>query len=161
MPIDLSTALKWKALLILKRHLDIFLRQQFLQVDDPHSLQKQLEAWFYHEKTIFFPQARNDWLHLRVLEFPNFLAFNTELHWITTELQLCGEEIIDKELIDTTLSTFSHAFALLAQQYRNMKFKTHSQLISYLLFAKKQHLLMLQNAESKPMKEAHTVEMAV
>ena len=32
--------------------------------------------------------------------------------------------------------------------------------MSYLLLAEKQQLLLLQNAESKPTKETHTVEMA-
>jgi hypothetical protein len=79
-PGDLPVTSKWKALLILRMHLDVSLRQQLIQVEDPHTLYKQLEVRFHHEKTIFLPQARNDWIHLIVLDFPNFLMFNAKLH---------------------------------------------------------------------------------
>ena len=54
-PGDLPATSKWKAFLILRRHLDIYLRQQYIQVGDPHTLWEQLEARFHHEKTIFLP----------------------------------------------------------------------------------------------------------
>ena len=73
-PGDLLPTLKWKALLILRRHLDVSLRQQYIQVEDLDTLWEQLEAKFHHEKTIFLPQARNNWIHLGILDFPNFLC---------------------------------------------------------------------------------------
>ena len=48
-----------------------------------------------------------DSINLRVLDVPDFLLFNSELHRITVQLWFCGEEIIESQLIDKTLSIFS------------------------------------------------------
>jgi hypothetical protein len=79
---SIPTSHKWHTLLIMRRHLDSSLRQQYIQVEDPAELWAALEARFKHEQTIFLPQARSDWIGLRVMNFPNFFAFNSELHRI-------------------------------------------------------------------------------
>ena len=56
----ISTTAKCWALVLLRRHLDTALQQQYIQVADPANLWKQLAARFQHEKTIFLPQACND-----------------------------------------------------------------------------------------------------
>ena len=150
-----------KALLILRPHIDYSLRNQYLLIEKPDELWKELKARFFHEKTIHLPQARSDWLQLRVLDFADLSSFNAELHRIVTQLRMCSQTVEESEMIDKTLSTFPAAAALLVQHYRNMKFQTHAKLMTYLLAVEKQQQVLLKNQERRPpARETHTVEMA-
>ena len=111
---EIPTSHRWHMLLILRRHLYSSLQQQYIQVEDPAELWAALEARFKHEETIFLPQARSDWIGLRVMNFSNFLAFNSELHRIVTQLWLWGDTINDAEMIDKTLSIFPPAILCLS-----------------------------------------------
>ena len=98
-----------------------------------------------------------------VLDFPDLSSFNSALHHIVAQLRLCGETLTEAELITKTLSTFPLASAVLAQQYRNMKFCIHAKLMSFLLLAEKEHQVLVKDAKARPAKntsvsETHVVE---
>jgi hypothetical protein len=152
---EIHDVYKSQALLLLRRHLDHALRLQYIQIEDPARLWRELNARFNHQQTLFLPQARSDWINLRVLDFPDFVSFNSELHRITAQLKLCGQTISEAELIEKNMSTFPPATSILSQQYRNMNFRTHSQLMSHLLLAEKHQQLLFGNAESRPAREVH------
>ncbi|PIN12607.1 hypothetical protein CDL12_14780 [Handroanthus impetiginosus] len=52
-----------------------------------------------------------------------------------SQLKLCGENIIDEDLLEKIFSTFHASNVLLQQQYREKDFKKYFELISCLLVA--------------------------
>ena len=74
---------------------------------------------------------------------------NSELFRIATQLRHCGEELSKAQLIDKTLSTFPPILNVIVWQYKNMKFRLYSKLISALFLAETQQQIELKNAESK------------
>lgn len=157
-------AISWKGLLFFRRHFVSALQYQYLEIEDLTELWKNLKSRFDHQKTIFLPRARHNWIHLCVLDFPNLNAFNSEMYSIISQLRLCGQSNFEEEMIEKTLSTFPPASVVLAQQYRNMKFQSHSDLMSYLLLTEKQNELLLCNAEARPIGttilESHTLNIS-
>lgn len=154
----IEPAHKWQTRLILCRHLDPSLRMQYIHEEDPAILWGALESRFQHEETIILPQARSNWLSLRVLDFPNFHSYDSELHRIVAQLRICGQSITDAAMIDKTLSTFPPACAILSQQYRNLKFTKHADLMRYPMIAEKQQQLLLKTAETRPARKIHNTE---
>jgi len=71
---DLFTASQksW-ALVFMRKHIDDSFEHQYLQIEDPTNLWRQLEARFCHKNTIFLPKACNDWANLMVYDFFRFL----------------------------------------------------------------------------------------
>jgi len=148
---------KFQTLQIFRHHIDPSLKQQYIQVEHPADLWTQLHERFHYEQTIFLPEAQNDCINLRVLDFPDLISFNAELHRITAQLRLCGKTVTEAQLIDKTLSIFSPATTILAQQYRNMRLAKHSELVFHLLLAEKHQHILLKNAEARPPRENHTM----
>ena len=67
-----------------------------------------------HEKIIFLPQAREDWMTLRILDFLYLFSFDFAVHRIVAHLRLYDETLTEAKLIIKTLSTFPLASAILA-----------------------------------------------
>ena len=93
--VQIPTACKWQALSLLRRHWDHVLRLQYLKINSPTDMRAQFHARFYHQQTFFLPHTHTDKINLRVLDFPDFVSFNSELHRITMQLRLCGQTVTD------------------------------------------------------------------
>ncbi|XP_021321419.1 uncharacterized protein LOC110437327 [Sorghum bicolor] len=95
---------------------------------DPLVLWQSLKDRFSQQLTIVLPRAQQDWINLRFQDFKSVAAYNSALHRIVTKLRLCGQKIIDADMIEKTLSTFQprqhfvpEAHANVAKSSRNRK----------------------------------------
>ncbi|XP_033139366.1 uncharacterized protein LOC117125729 [Brassica rapa] len=65
-------------------------------------------------------------------------------------LRLCGEEVMEEELLEKTYTTFHASNMILQQQYKVKGFATYTDLISCLLLAEANNELLLKNSEARP-----------
>lgn len=141
---------KAKAMIFLRHHLHEDLKREYLTVEDPLELWKNIKERFDHQKLVILPKARHEWLNLRLLDFKSVSEYNSALFRITSELKLCGEKITEEDLLEKTLSTFHPSNIVMSQTYRERKFTKYSELISCLLVAEQNNKLLLQNHQSRP-----------
>ncbi|KAK9677329.1 hypothetical protein RND81_11G136700 [Saponaria officinalis] len=117
---------------------------------DPQILWSNLKERYDHQKTVILPNARYDWMHLRLQDFKSVSEYNSVMFRITSQLKLCGEKIIDMDMLEKTYSTFRANNAVLQTQYREKGFTKYSELISCLLVAEQNNELLMKKHESRP-----------
>lgn len=123
------------------------LKNEYMNEVNPRKLWEHLKSRFDHMREIWLPEARRDWYNLRVIRQSDHLSdtsianYNSALFWITSQLEMCGHLVNDKDRIDKTLSTFPEASIALGTQYRNMNFTNYSDLIAHLLVEEKQQVV--------------------
>jgi hypothetical protein len=83
-------------------------------------------------------------------DFESVGEYNSAIFRITSELKLCGEKIIDEDMLEKIFSTFHASNLLIQQQYRERDFKKYSELISCLLVAEQNNELLMKNHQSRP-----------
>ena len=99
---------------------------------------------------MILPKARYDWLHLRLQDFKSVSEYNSALFQISSQLKLCGENIIDEDMLEIFFTTFHASNVFLQQQYRERWLTKYSELIACLLVAEKNNELLLHNHQSRP-----------
>ena len=124
---------KAKAMIFLHYYLYEGLKAEYLTVKDPLELWNNLKEQYDHQKTVILPKARYEWLHLRLQDFKSVSEYNSAIFKISSQLKLCGEKIIDEDLLE---KNFFNLSCFLQQLYREKYFKKYSELISCLLVAK-------------------------
>ena len=109
-----------KAMIFLCHHLDEGLKMEYLTVKDPLVLWNNLKDRYDYLKLVVLPQARYDWIHLRLQDFKSIIEYKSSMFKIISQLKLCGENITDHDMLEKMFSTFPASSMLLQQQYREM-----------------------------------------
>ncbi|XP_051127376.1 uncharacterized protein LOC127248871 [Andrographis paniculata] len=118
-----------KAMIFLRHHINEGLKMEYLTVKNPHDWWNKLKERYDHLKLIVLPKARSNWHNLRLQDFKSVTKYNSAMFMITSQLNLCGENITDGDMMEKTFSIFHASNVILQQQYRERGFGTYSDLI--------------------------------
>ena len=134
----------------LRHHLHESLKAEYATVKDPYVLWNNLKEIYDHQKTVILPQAKYEWMHMRLQDFRTVNEYNSAIFGITSQLKLCGENITDSDMLEKSFSTFHASNLVLQQQYRERGFKRYSELISCLLVTEQNNELLMKSHQSRP-----------
>ncbi|KAJ0034714.1 hypothetical protein Pint_25415 [Pistacia integerrima] len=96
-------------------------------------------------------RAQYDWTHLRLQDYKSISEYNAALFGIVSKLRLCGEKIIEENMLEKAFFTFHPSNMLLQQQYKEHNFKKYFELISCLLVVEQNNELLLRNHQIAPL----------
>ena len=115
-PNEASDAVKAKAMIYIRRHIDKSLKTEYLTMEDLAELWSLLHDRYDHLKLVILPRARYDWTQLRLQDFKSTADYNSALYSITSLLKLCGETISESDMLEKTLTSMHKENLLLMQQ---------------------------------------------
>ena len=147
---EVTREMSARAMILFRRHLSNAMKSEFIATTSPKTLWDSLKERFDHQKTIWLPEARRDWLNLRFQDFESVEKYNAEVCRIRATLQYCGETLTDSDLLEKTYTTFPSSDILLQKQYRQSKFTKFPELITQLLLDEKNSLILMMNSNSRP-----------
>ena len=148
--VEVTREMNAKAMILFRRHLSDTMKSEFIAITSPKALWDSLKERFDHQKTIWLPKARQDWLNLRFQDFTSVTEYNAEVCRIRSLLPYCGEHLTDNDLLEKTYTTFPSSDNLLQKQYRQSRFQTFPELITQLLLDEKNSIVLMRNNNSRP-----------
>jgi len=118
--------------------------------ESPLTLWNSLKERYDQQRAVMLPEAQREWALVRFQDFKSVAAYNSAVHKINSKLRFCNSAVSDADLIEKTLSTFHPSMRILAEQYRQQKYKKYSELIYSLLQAEKHNELLEKNNLARP-----------
>jgi len=82
--------------------------------------------------------------------FKTIIVYKCVVYRITSQLELCGEKVIDEDMLAKIISAFHASDVFLQQQYQENVSKKYSNLISCLLLVEQNNELLVTNREARP-----------
>ena len=100
-----------------------------------------------HQKIVIFSKAQYDGYIYDCRISKSVSEYNSAMLYISSKLRLYRDNIIDRDMLEKTLSTFHSSNVLLQQQRRKWGFKKYYKLISYLLVIEQNIKFLMRNNE--------------
>lgn len=155
----LPDQVKYSALYIIRNHLHIDLKSEYLMEEEPSALWLSLKNRYEQQKAIILPEANHEWSQLRLMDFKSIGEYNHAVHKICSKLRFCEKELSEGEKIEKTISTMLPSERVLQHQYRTRNYPTYAALIQDLLQAEKHDEINLKNLNQRPIGAAPLPEV--
>jgi hypothetical protein len=158
--VQLLEQFKYNALYIIRNHLHIDLKSEYVMEEEPNALWIALQTRYEQQKVVILPEANHDWTMLRFQDFKSIGEYNHVVHKICARLHFCEKEPSEVDKIEKTLQIMLPSDRILQHQYRAKNYQTYSDLVHDLLQAEKHDELTLRNHHqhfigSAPLPEVH------
>ncbi|XP_026452915.1 uncharacterized protein LOC113353540 [Papaver somniferum] len=119
---DCTSDERARAVAYLRRHLSPTLKHEVAHCREPQKLWSTIKGKYHHFKVVTLPKIRDQWIHLKFQDFKSVSAYNSELHKIAAQFEMCGEPLSEESKLEKTLSTFHASHIVLQQLYRERRF---------------------------------------
>jgi hypothetical protein len=133
MIVPLFDPFKYNALYIIRNHLHVDLKSEYVMEEEPNVLWATLQIRYEQQKTVILPEANHDWSMLRLQDFKSIGEYNHVVHKICTRLQFCEKEPSKTDKIENILQTMLPLDRILQHQYRAWNYQSCSDLIHDIL----------------------------
>jgi hypothetical protein len=147
---ELPPTHQYNALYIIWHHIHPDLKSEYVQEEEPSVIWTPLQNRYEQQKVVIFPEAKHDWIHLRLQDYKSIGDYNHAIHKICAKLRFCEKEPSDEDKIEKTLTTMLPSDRVLKHQYRVRNYQHYSELIQDLLQSEKHDELTMRNHHQHP-----------
>ncbi|XP_056856874.1 uncharacterized protein LOC130506261, partial [Raphanus sativus] len=120
---------KYKALTVMRHHLNVELRNQYQDIQSLRCLWKELKSRY---TKVILPKARHEWMSLSFRDFGSVEKYNYALSKVAHTLMFYGEKLTEEKLLEKVFSTVDPKDLFLQLTYRDKGFTTYNDLFLYL-----------------------------
>ncbi|XP_050387922.1 uncharacterized protein LOC126804394 [Argentina anserina] len=129
--------------------MDKVLNKQYLKYTYPSVLWDTLKEQFDHVHDARLPTLLEEWIYVHLLDFAKVHDYNQKMLNLQTNLNLCGKEKTDNDMIEKTLETFSESASEIVHPYRldyeAKRIKSFADLMNLLKKKERHHEIILNN----------------
>jgi hypothetical protein len=143
--VPLLDPLKYNVLYIIRNHLHIDLKSEYMMEEESNVLWASLQTRYEQQIVVILPEANHDWTMLRLQDFKSIGEYNHVVHKICAKLRFCEKEPFEADKIEKTFQTMLPSDKILKHQCRAKNYQTYSDLVHDLLQAEKHDELNLRN----------------
>jgi hypothetical protein len=136
---------KYQALFIIRNHLHLDLKAEYVMEEDPHSIWVALQGRYEQQKAILLSEANYEWTQIRLQNFKSIEDYNHTIHKVCAKLCFYKKEPSEEDKIEKTLETMLPSHRVLQHQYRTQNYQCYADLICDLLQAEKHDELTIKN----------------